>query len=126
MYKKELYLGVHKIEVFKCFECNAGFLKKKDRETHFKTVHGYKCKDCSEDFKLMNDLKAHVKSVHWYGVFKCEECGKEFNNRGKLREHIKVHTGRIKGLFIGYKMDGYIANTICTNLWNRKLLYIKI
>ena len=91
-------------EVFKCKDCNKGFLSKKTMEIHEKQVHQkikpsqrYICNECKASFEKKQQMEWHITSVHLdKKPYKCNLCVESFFIDSQLKQHLKK-THRICG-----------------------------
>lgn len=115
--------SVHKLNPWKCDECDRRFADKQNYQNHMMThmekkdfacdictkvfynprqlythrsLHlgrRFLCKHCGFKARSSSNLRGHIKSLHEKKQLKCEICGKEFSSGSNLKDHIRIHTG---------------------------------
>ena len=57
------------------------------------TRKSFKCQHCGKEFKTNGKLKVHIRTHTGDKPHKCQHCGKGFSQSGNLQMHIRTHTG---------------------------------
>ena len=90
--------GEKSVPLFQCEKCPTTHRYEVKFEQH-KLKHfppTLPCKHCDKYVHTDNNLKEHIKRKHTpeeQKPYHCEECGKGFMDKGRLEDHINVHTG---------------------------------
>lgn len=75
---------------FSCSGCGRDFARKRDRDSHVRTVHerSFSCNKCHSRFKTKSDANRHIRIVHdRVRPYPCPSCPSMFSERNKLRRH---------------------------------------
>lgn len=82
---------------FKCYNCGAGFVKKKSLSFHLKlnkcTEEQFGCVSCKKVFINKQNLIEHMKT---HFKFSCSKCSKSFSNKDKLKDHVNIEHKNLK------------------------------
>ena len=80
--------------MFKCKQCDAGFIKRSNLQSHIELNHekSILCKVCGDKFSKSHQLEDHMQRVHKHSKrFLCGECNMGFLMRWRLHKHLEVH-----------------------------------
>ncbi|CAG9771080.1 unnamed protein product [Ceutorhynchus assimilis] len=83
---------------YECTICIKNFLSSNDLRKHVR-VHTderpYICNECQQAFRQAVTLKNHILSKHCKlnGFFHCDICSRSFALKGRLKLHMRTHTG---------------------------------
>ena len=97
---------VHKVQVYKCFQCKELFIELPDLKDHLQTTHSiinpndlnvdlelqsigyeqkFECSICKKRFGTKAQMKMHFNSSHGEIKVSCDLCEKVFSNQNTLR-----------------------------------------
>ena len=103
-FNSKLVLEEHKVQAFKCQECEQQFCFKKAYAHHIVNGHRQKCSQCPCTFATEAQLERHMGR---HNYIECDICGK----MSKGRENLKAHKRQVHG------GGGYIPCDICGKLY---------
>ena len=106
--KEHLYkihvIRYHSNEIHPCSDCGEVFSHKSLLNLHRNKKHVIvTCETCGEQFQNKNKMRHHILQHHTADhekPFVCPVCKKGFVKKGRLEEHMNIHTGaRVQCLF---------------------------
>ncbi|XP_053954359.1 zinc finger protein 25 isoform X1 [Anastrepha ludens] len=84
-------------QLYICHVCSKQFRGKNDLRRHM-LIHSderpYKCEQCGKCYRQAVNLRNHITSAHEsHRQFSCPQCPKMFALKGRLRLHMRLHSG---------------------------------